>query len=45
LTLADIDKMPADKYKAALKNPAFKALVDRLENEAALKRRQRAGQI
>ncbi len=44
-TLADIDKMSADEYKKAAKNPAFVALVNRLEQEASLKRRQRAGQV
>jgi hypothetical protein len=45
VTLADIDKMSADEYKKAAKNPAFKELVNRLENEAIAKRRQRAGQV
>lgn len=45
VTLADIDRMSADEYKKAARNPAFVALVNRLENEAALRRRQRAGQV
>lgn len=42
LNLADIDKMSADDYKKALKDPAFRKLVDRLEKEAADRRRQRS---
>ena len=42
VTLADIDKMSADEYKKAARNPAFKDLVNRLEKEASDKRRQRA---
>jgi hypothetical protein len=41
VTLADIDKMSADEYKKAAKNPAFVALVNRLETEAITRRRQR----
>jgi hypothetical protein len=43
LTLADIDGMSADQYKKAAKNPSFLPLVDRLEKEAANRRRQRQG--
>lgn len=39
LTLADIDKMSADQYKKASKNPAFTTLVNRLEKEKAERRR------
>jgi len=39
LTLADIDKMPADEYKQRTKDPAFVKLVNQLEADA-LKRRQ-----
>lgn len=46
LTLADIDKLPADKYKEMHRDPKFVAYVNRLENEAAAKRRARAlGQV
>jgi hypothetical protein len=41
VTLADIDKMSADEFKKAAKNPAFVALVNRLETEAITRRRQR----
>lgn len=43
LTLADIDRMSGDQYKAKMKDPAFRKLVDTLEKEAALKRQQRNG--
>jgi hypothetical protein len=39
VTLADIDKLPADVYKAKMKDPAFRKLVDTLEEDAAKKRR------
>jgi hypothetical protein len=39
VTLADIDKLPADVYKAKMKDPAFRKLVDSLEEDAAKKRR------
>ena len=38
VTLADIDKLPSDVYRAKLKDPKFVALVNKLENEAAIKR-------
>jgi hypothetical protein len=38
VTLADIDKLPSDVYRAKLKDPKFVALVNRLESEAAQKR-------
>ena len=38
VTLADIDKLPSDVYRAKLKDPKFVALVNKLENEAAHKR-------
>jgi hypothetical protein len=38
VTLADIDKLPSDVYRAKLKDPKFVALVNRLESEAAHKR-------
>jgi hypothetical protein len=38
VTLGDIDKLPSDVYRKKLKDPAFAALVDRLEHEAAQKR-------
>ncbi len=39
LTLADIDKMPADVYKQKVKDPKFVQYVNQLETDA-LKRRQ-----
>lgn len=46
VTLADIDKLPADVYKAKMKDPAFRKLVDQLEEDAAKKRRARSlGQV
>lgn len=45
VTLADIDRMSADEYKKAARNPAFVQLVNRLEAEASQRRRQRAGQV
>jgi hypothetical protein len=42
LTLADIDKMSADQYKKAARNPEFLKTVNRLEKEAAERHRQRA---
>jgi hypothetical protein len=42
LTLADIDKMSATDYKKAARNPEFLKTVNRLEKEAADRRRQRA---
>jgi hypothetical protein len=46
VTLADIDKLPADVYKAKMKDPAFRKLVDQLEEDAAKKRRARQiGQV
>jgi hypothetical protein len=45
-TLADIDKLPADVYKAKMKDPAFRKLVDTLEEDAAKMRRARQlGQV
>lgn len=41
VTLADIDKLPSDVYRAKLKDPKFAALVNRLENEAAVKRAEK----
>lgn len=41
LTLADIDKMPADEYKRRVKDPAFMRLVNQLEEDAAKRRRAR----
>jgi len=38
VTLADIDKLPSEVYRAKLKDPKFVALVNRLESEAAQKR-------
>lgn len=46
LTLADIDKLPADVYKAKLRDPAFVKLVNQLEDDAAKRRRARqVGQV
>jgi hypothetical protein len=45
LTLADIDKMTPDDYKAKIKDPRFAKLVNDLEQAALLKRRQRLGQV
>ena len=45
LTLAKVDQMTPDEYKAAIKNPAFAKKVNELEQEALLKRRQRLGQV
>ena len=45
LTLADIDRMSPDEYKAKIKNPAFVKLVNDLEQAALLKCRQRLGQV
>ena len=45
MTLAKIDAMTPDEYKAAIRNPAFAKKVNELEQEALLKRRQRLGQI
>ena len=42
LTLADIDKLPADVYKQRMKDPAFVKLVNDLEAAAAARRRARA---
>jgi hypothetical protein len=39
LTLAEIEKMPSDDYKKRMKDPAFRKLVDELENQAANRRR------
>lgn len=39
LTLADIDKLSADEYKKRARDPQFVALVNRLEKEAADRRR------
>ena len=41
VTLADIDKMPADDYKRKMKDPAFAKLVNQLEADAAARRRAR----
>lgn len=41
LTLADIDKLPADVYKQKMKDPAFVKLVNDLEAAAAARRRAR----
>src|SRR6266496_388377 len=41
LTLADIDKMPADEYKVRSRDPKFIALVNQLEADALQKRRAR----
>lgn len=46
VTLSDIDKLPADVYKARMKDAAFRKLVDQLEEDAAKKRRARQiGQV
>ena len=45
LTLRDIDRMTSDEYRANLRNPEFKKLVDRLETEAAQRRAARQGQV
>ena len=45
LTLADIDQMTPDEYKAKIKDPRFVKLVNDLEQAALLKRRQRLGQV
>ena len=45
LTLADIDRMSPDEYKAKIKDPRFVKLVNDLEQAALLKRRQRLGQV
>jgi hypothetical protein len=46
MTLADIDKIPADEYKRLHRDPKFSAYVNRLEAEAAAKRRARElGQV
>jgi hypothetical protein len=45
VTLADIDRMTPDEYKAKMKNPAFIKLVNDLEQAALLRRRQRLGQV
>ena len=45
LTLADIDQMTPDDYKAKIKDPRFAKLVNDLEQAALLKRRQRLGQV
>jgi hypothetical protein len=46
VTLADIDRLPADVYKAKMKDPAFRKLVDQLEDDAAKKRRaKQLGQV
>jgi len=46
MTLADIDKMPADDYKKLTRDPKFTQYVNRLEAEAAQRRRARAlGQV
>lgn len=42
LTLADIDKLPADVYKQRMKDPAFVKMVNDLEAAAAARRRARA---
>lgn len=42
LTLADIDKLPADEYKRRMKDPSFVKMVNDLEAAAAAKRRARA---
>jgi hypothetical protein len=38
-SLADIDRMSADEYKKALRDPVFKKLVEDLDRQAAAKRR------
>ena len=45
VTLADIDRMSPDDYKAKIKDPRFAKLVNDLEQAALLKRRQRLGQV
>jgi hypothetical protein len=42
LTLADIDKLPADVYKQRMKDPAFVKIVNQLEEDATKRRRARA---
>jgi hypothetical protein len=42
MTLADIDKMPADEYKTRSKDPKFLQLVNQLEEDAMKRRRARA---
>jgi hypothetical protein len=41
VTLSDIDKLPSEVYRTKLKDPAFAALVNKLEQEAAQKRAER----
>jgi len=41
VTLADIDKMPADQYKLRMKDPEFAKLVNKLYDEADARRRAR----
>ena len=38
LTLADIEALPSEEYRKKLKDPAFRKLVDDLENQAAARR-------
>lgn len=45
MTLADIEKLPADVYKQKLKDPAFRQLVDKLDKEAAVRRQARINSI
>jgi hypothetical protein len=44
LTLAGIEKMSADQYKQAMKNPLFGKTVERLQREADERRLQRQSQ-
>jgi hypothetical protein len=41
-TLADIEKMPAEIYKQKMKDPAFRKMVDELENQAIAHRRAKS---
>jgi hypothetical protein len=44
LTLAGIEKMSADQYKQAMKNPQFVKMVEKLQSEADARRLQRQTQ-
>jgi hypothetical protein len=42
MTLAEVDKMSSDEYKKRLRDPQFAAYVNKLEADAAARRRARA---
>lgn len=44
MTLVDIEKLSAEEYGKRMRQPAFRQLVDKLEKEAADRRRQKASQ-